>query len=289
MKQWRVRYVSRQCLVCDGSLTASQIPGLLQCSSCSFVTADVSLTPEELAALYGEGYFSGEEYGDYLGDRKTIQRNFSARLNKILRYVPQPSTKRLFEIGAAYGLFLDVARNRFAEVEGIDISGPATAYARTDLGLNVTEGDFLDYEIRKPIDVACMWDTIEHLQSPHLYIEKLARNMPPKGAIVITTGDIASMMAKWRGKRWRQIHPPTHLHYFSKATLAKLLNRYGFRVVYDGYDGMYRSVDFMSYYILVRRQNRPGLYSALKRTGLLNWNLYLNLYDIVFMIAEKTA
>lgn len=281
--------MNRQCLVCDGSFANSPIPGLLQCTGCSFVTADVSLTLEQLAALYGEGYFSGEEYGDYLGDRKTIQRNFTTRLNTVLRYVPQPSTKRLFEIGAAYGLFLDVARKHFADVEGIDISGPATAYARKELGLNVTEGDFLDYEITKPIDIACMWDTIEHLPNPHLYIEKLSRHMMPGGVVVITTGDIASLMARWRGKKWRQIHPPTHLHYFAKATLAKLLERYGFRVIHTSYDGMYRSIDLIAHIILVLHQKRPGLYSALKRTGVLNWDLYMNLYDIVFMIGEKTA
>jgi hypothetical protein len=27
----------------------------------------------------------------------------------------------------------------------------------------------------------------------------------------------------WRGERWRQIHPPTHLYYFSAATLRKAL------------------------------------------------------------------
>ena len=55
----------------------------------------------------------------------------------------------------------------------------------------------------------------------------------------MTTGDIGSLMARWRGARWRQIHPPTHLHYFSKLTLAQLLERHGFTVAYAGYDGMY--------------------------------------------------
>lgn len=282
--------MSRQCLVCDqDAFTGSRIPGLLQCSRCSFVTADLSLTPEQLAGLYGERYYLGDEYGDYLGCRNTIQRNFRSALNIIERYSPQPSGKRLFEIGAAYGLFLDVARQQYAEVEGIDISGYATAYARNQLGLKVAAGDFLDYEITRPIDVACLWDTIEHVQNPHLYIEKLARHMNPGAVVAITTGDIASGMARLRGKRWRQIHPPTHLHYFSRQTLAKLLEKHGLRVVHTSYDGMYRSVDLIAHILLVIRRQRQGVYSALKRVGLLNWDLYMNLYDIVLMIGQKTA
>ena len=44
----------------------------------------------------------------------------------------------------------------------------------------------------------------------------------------------------------------------------------------------------MAYILLTIKQKRPAIYAALKRTGFLNWNLYLNLYDIVFLIARKS-
>ena len=50
---------------------------------------------------------------------------------------------------------------------------------------------------------------------------------------------------------------------------------------------MFRSMDSMAYMILVLRNHRPALYAAVKRTGILSWDLYLNLYDIMFVIAEK--
>ena len=50
---------------------------------------------------------------------------------------------------------------------------------------------------------------------------------------------------------------------------------------------MYRSVDTMAYILLNIKRSRPGIYRALKRSRVLNWNLYLNLYDIVYMIATK--
>ena len=39
------------------------------------------------------------------------------------------------------------------------------------MGVSATTRDFLDYAQRDPVDVVCMWDTIEHLQHPHAYNE----------------------------------------------------------------------------------------------------------------------
>jgi SAM-dependent methyltransferase len=275
------------CLVCGGQHRPSSLPGLLQCAACGFVTANVDLSPEALRELYTSRYFAGDEYRDYVGERALFEKHFRLRLKTLLQYVPAPRDKRLVEIGSAYGFFLAVAREHFKSVEGIDISADAVGYAVRELGLAATAGDFLDYPLAQPVDVVCMWDTIEHLQHPHLYIERTSENMNSGGMIAITTGDIASPMARMRGAKWRQIHPPTHLHYFSKATLTKLLDRCGFTVRYSGSDGAYRSLDTIAYIILTIKHQQPRLYQALKKTSLLRLDFYLNMYDIMFLIAEK--
>jgi SAM-dependent methyltransferase len=276
------------CLVCGGAYGRSPLPGLLQCARCGFISADVELSDAEIRGLYAEDYFKGAEYLDYVADRATIQKHFRARLRRLLRYVPDPANRRLFEIGAAYGFFLDVARERFQHVSGIDISADAVRYAREELGLAVEAGDFLDHPVAGGLDVVCLWDTIEHLQHPDRYVEKIAAEMAPGGVIAVTTGDISSRVARWRGAKWRQIHPPTHLHYFSRQSLTRLLERCGFSVSYIGYDGGYRSADMMAYILLAIKRDRADLYRVLKRTGLLNWTLYLNLYDIMYVIARRT-
>jgi 2-polyprenyl-3-methyl-5-hydroxy-6-metoxy-1,4-benzoquinol methylase len=274
------------CLVCGGVYHESNLPGLLACRSCHFLTANVRLSRHELTELYSSKYFAGEEYKDYLAERELIEKHFRIRLKTLLQHVRNPSSKRLFEIGSAFGFFLSVAKDHFASATGIDISHDAVEYASNTLGLPVHFGDFLEYRLPEKVDVICLWDTIEHLQDPHLYLEKAAANLNPGGVIAITTGDIGSWVARFRGGRWRQIHPPTHLHYFSKATLSRLLGKYGFMVRYSKYEGMYRSLDTMAHIILNVKHRQPKLYSALKKTGLLRWDLYLNLYDIMFVVAE---
>jgi cyclopropane fatty-acyl-phospholipid synthase-like methyltransferase len=277
------------CLVCGGTYAPSRLAGLRHCTQCGFITADVNLTRTQLEQLYTARYFTGEEYRDYVSERPTIEKHFRVRIKRLLRYVTDAREKRLFEIGCAYGFFLSVAREHFGSVAGIDLSADAATYAAETLGLSVHVGDFDDYEFPEPPNVICLWDTIEHLAHPGRYLKKIAYNMQPGGIVALTTGDIGSLVARLRGARWRQIHPPTHLHYFSKATLCRLLERYGYAVRYCGYDGMHRSVDTMAYMILSLRHNRPRLYQKLQRTGLLNWSIYLNLYDILFVIAEKKS
>jgi hypothetical protein len=73
-------------------------------------------------------------------------------------------------------------------------------------------------------------------------LEKLATDVKPGGLVAVSTGDIASLLARHQGSRWRLIHPPTHLWYFSAATLSALLEAVGFepiRVVRPHY---YRSL-----------------------------------------------
>ena len=276
-----------RCIVCGGKFCPSRIAGLLECEGCRFTTADLSIPEEDLRQLYTERYFAGEEYRDYLGDRPVIEKQFRLRLRKLLKFVQCPVEKNMFEIGCAYGFFLSVAKSAFRSVEGVDLSTGATAYASNILGVNAHSQGFLTYEFGIVPDILCMWDTIEHLRRPDLYIRKIAETLPPGGLLALTTSDLDSFVARIRGSKWRQIHPPTHLHYFSRDTLERLLRRYGFVVKEIGTEGVYRSADTMAYIILCLRSKRPALYARLRQMGLLNWDLYLNLGDIVFVVAEK--
>jgi SAM-dependent methyltransferase len=275
------------CLVCGGNFRQSRISGLLTCQECKFTTADLAISEEQMRQLYTANYFAGDEYRDYISDRPVLERQFRLRLRRLLKFVPEPHTKSLFEIGCAHGFFLALAEKKFRFAEGIDISSDAAEYARQILGVNAKSSEFLTYEFVKAPDVVCMWDTIEHLRRPDLYIEKIANSFPRGGVLALTTADLDSWVARARGSKWRQIHPPTHLHYFSRKTLSRLLDRNGLEIKYMRSEGMYRRVETMAYIVLCLKYNRPNLYGRLRKTRLLNWDLYLNLGDIVFVVAEK--
>ena len=168
-----------KCLVCDGINFKDYYPGIVQCQDCGFITADLHLTEEQQRQLYGHDYFHGGEYADYIRDRNVIKKNFQKRLQTVLEYKREG---RLLELGCAYGVFLELAQRHFG-VSGYDISEEAVRYANEVLGVDVHCSDLLDDENvgQKSIDVVTMWDVIEHLRWPNLYIERVARLLKKGG------------------------------------------------------------------------------------------------------------
>ncbi len=276
--------MSSACLVCGGGDLIAHLEILLRCPTCGFVTADVD-QPVDAAQLYGEGYFRGEEYLDYEHEEAFFKRNFRKRLDDLRR---RRSGGRLLEIGAAYGFFLDLARPHF-DVIGYEIGAAAARHAREVLGIDVRSEDFLAAPAAEigPVDVTVMWDVIEHLQHPDRFVARVSELSRPGALLYVTTGDIGSALARWRGRQWRMIHPPTHLHYFSRDTLTRLLAAHGFRVLETRHVGVARSLRQVLYSVLVLRLGRERAYRALARVVPPTWGFTVNTFDIMLMIAEK--
>jgi SAM-dependent methyltransferase len=162
------------------------------------------------------------------------------------------------------------------------------ALDRVRVHFDVRDTDFLGENLDTgTFDVGCMYDCIEHLRSPQRFLKKIGSILKPGGYLFLTTGDIESPLARIKGQSWRLIEPPIHIHYFSRKTLETLLNRNGFEVIYNRYCGFYRSLDFTAYRILVLSKLSPGLYTYLSKWGLAQASFYLNLYDIMYVIAKK--
>lgn len=280
--------LNNNCIVCHSNRSTLIYPGILKCDDCDYVFANLKLSQSDFELLYSSDYFNGEEYSDYLTDRVNHERNFKLRLKQLNKYIDLSKYNSLLEIGCAYGFFLNLVKNRFERVVGVDVTSSGISYAKDKLQLDVYKSDLLKWDFKgKNFNIACMWDVIEHLKSPDLYLEKISKNMASGGVIALTTGDIDSIMAKLRGKRWRLIHPPTHAHYFSKNTLTRLLDRYGYDVVNIEYCGSYRSIDNIAYNIFVLRLKIPFIYKILKNIRITSLSVYLNLYDIMYVIAKK--
>lgn len=273
------------CLVCGTGSFEPHLEILLKCQSCGFVTARTDGVID-YRALYDGDYFKGEEYLDYAADEAFFKKNFRRRLADVLRYTPGG---RLLEIGAAYGFFLDLAREHF-DVLGFEVNAEAVNHARERFGLDVRTDDFLQGSVDNiggPVDVAVMWDVIEHLEHPEQFIERIASMTRPGGMLHVTTGDIGSSLARLRGRKWRMIHPPTHLHYFDRRTLPLLLAKYGFRTLEVSSVGVARSFRQILYSILVLHLRVAGAYGACERILPPSLGFTLNTFDIMRVSAIR--
>jgi hypothetical protein len=278
------------CPVCQSiEADAPVLESLARCRRCGFIflprTPDL---PERVNALYAGDYFTGGEFGDYAEQHPTFARNFRAYLSRMAAV--GVTSGRLLEVGCAYGFFLEQARTAF-DAAGIDVNAPAIDAARA-LGVRAEFADFLSYAPPSPLDVVCLWDTIEHLLDPGAYLSRARDVLVDRGWIFLTTGDIGSLVARVRGPRWRMIHPPSHVNYFSRDTMTRLLHTHGFDVASIRSVGTWRDARNAAHLLglfsqrpIVRRTAAAA--EAMFARGLPSFGFYLNFHDIMFVAARK--
>jgi 2-polyprenyl-3-methyl-5-hydroxy-6-metoxy-1,4-benzoquinol methylase len=249
----------------------------------------MEVTKEQLKGIYSENYFQGNEYYDYISDKPAIQKNFGKRLNQIHIDPKSYINLNTLEIGCAYGFFGEVFTNYFKNVPytGIDVVPEVINYGKSVLELNLVLEDFLTYSTDKKYSHVFMWDVIEHLPRPDLFIDKISREILNEGELHITTGDIDALLSRIQKENWRMIHPPSHLHYFSKHTLVQLLNNYGFVIKKITYDSVYRSVKQIFYSLFLLNKPYRRFIEKIFNNIPERWFVSLNTFDIMHIVAMK--
>jgi SAM-dependent methyltransferase len=218
------------------------------CLDCGHLFADPCPSPELITALY-----SRVEDPDYEGEAAGRTQNFASILSRLIRRLPQKG--RLFDVGAATGILLDLARRRGFEPDGIELSRWAVQVAAEKYRLQVRQGAFesaaLDNEHYAAVT---MIDFIEHTPTPFPAVKKAGEILEPGGILALVTPDIHSLAARLAGRRWWHLRP-AHLAFFSRDSLAALLGRAGFSIVEE----RRYSWTFSLHYLLSRKSASAGL------------------------------
>jgi 2-polyprenyl-3-methyl-5-hydroxy-6-metoxy-1,4-benzoquinol methylase len=219
----------------------------------------------------------------------TIQKNYSERLKEISNRHIDKTKMNALEIGCAYGFFGEVFTKKFvnASYSGIDIVPEAIDYGRNILGLNLYQQNYLTFTSVEQYTHIFMWDVIEHLEHPDLFLQKISQEMIKNGELHISTGDINALLPRIQKQNWRLIHPPSHLHYFSKHTLTALLKKYNFKIKCVKYKPVYRSVRQIFYSLLVLNRKGNKLIDNMVKHIPEKWHVPLNTYDIMYIIALR--
>jgi 2-polyprenyl-3-methyl-5-hydroxy-6-metoxy-1,4-benzoquinol methylase len=284
-------YGMKKCIICNNDIFSPLYNNTLkQCRACSFITANLEIDEEKLKRLYSEKYFKGEEYLDYVMEKDCLQKNFIQRLKYIQKLVPYSNIKTALELGCAYGFFAEVFKKLYpkAHYTGIDIVSEAIEYGTQELRQNLILGDFLAMDIQhNHFSDIFLWDVIEHLKDPRAFLEKICCCLQTSGRLYITTGDIGALLPRVLKDRWRLIHPPTHVHYFSKKTLGKLLAQYNFKVLNISYPVIYRSARQIFYSLFLLHRKPSMLLKKIHAKIPESLYIPINTFDIMFIIAVK--
>ncbi|MGA9348254.1 MAG: class I SAM-dependent methyltransferase [Anaerolineae bacterium] len=149
------------------------------------------------------------------------------RLRELMAEVPGARYDTVVDVGAGFGIFLDVMREEgtFRQIIGIE-PNPHLAETCRRKGFAVIEKAVEEVaEAEVQADVVTCFEVLEHVFDPLDFLQACRRILRPGGLLVFTTLTISGFDLQVLWERARGIHPPHHLNFISVDGFRQLLRR----------------------------------------------------------------
>lgn len=221
---------------------------IYRCPNCSLEFIDKKLSKKELQKLYSRDYFTNQlkgvgGYKDYNSLTKELTAEAEKRLDFISKFT---ANKKILDVGAGGGVFLQTAQKRGYKTYGNDISPFARdAFAKSKIPFfygSIGKGLFG----KNRFDIITAWDVFEHVSDIQQVTMTLSSLLTPGGFLFLTTPNTKSWDAKLLGKRWYGYQKaPEHLTFFNKKSIKIILEFNGLKLVQVQSWGFVRSIDFI--------------------------------------------
>lgn len=139
-----------------------------------------------------------------------------------------PSTK-LLDVGAGNGRMLDLVRPHVGEVHATEIT-PSHVRSLRSRGYHVIDQPLEDILPDGRYDVICMFAVLEHVPNVGGFLEHLKLFLAPGASVFIEVPDLHDPLASYYDvPAYRDFYyRDYHLYYFTKVSLARLLDGHGY-------------------------------------------------------------
>lgn len=242
-----------RCLLCGGSrlrrdnyaaaslnLTAEH--GVSRCRDCRLLFLNPRPTEAEYEQLYsGSGGELARQYpvpeGFYEAREAPRLAEYGRKLDILASH---GISGRILEIGCCTGLFLNEARQRGFEVEGIEPGEDNRRIARSRFGLELHAGRIEGHDFAPgSFDVVFTSHVFEHLADPLAVARRTCEWVRPGGFLMAEVPNQFNTLPKLRSRwlrrikrRERSIRSIHHTVFFSPRTLRLLGRLSGFEIVH---------------------------------------------------------
>ena len=216
------------CPACKSNKVKSyNICGLLKCFECQIVFDRAVKQGEKGNLDLTKEFFSEEEELD-LWDKCFEKVNNQGTLRILNAFLDK---KTLLEIGIGSGSFLNAARKKGFDVEGVELSSVRTKKVSQKYNILVHEGFIKDFKpADRRFDIIVMRHVLEHMVDPAAILSGLKRLLSPNGIVYICVPNVQSFEARLPG--WSS-YLPYHLFYYCPASLRKVVEKAHYRILYE--------------------------------------------------------
>jgi 2-polyprenyl-3-methyl-5-hydroxy-6-metoxy-1,4-benzoquinol methylase len=179
--------------------------------------------------------YSKEDSDDHYDYRR--ERFGRERVQLLERHCQTLRDKKLVDIGCGNGYFISVAKESCGQTFGTEFSDRLRTFAAKKTGLPIFS-ESLDQLPETGFDVVTMFDVIEHVPDPNLFIAAVDRILNPGGHLLIFTPNFDSFGIRVMGNRSSIIDPTEHIILYTLRSLRFLAARFGYQVVYTETAGL---------------------------------------------------
>lgn len=255
---------------------------IVTCGVCSLVFVQEKVTANDLDAHYAQVVDPS-----YHEDNVECLNYYFRVLRKLIEKT-HPGPGRLLDVGCSRGWFLDTMTDW--QGYGNEISRVDAGIAQQKHGDRIFNGAFEDYPLKKEFfDVITLQDVFDHMRDPVGTLAKCHSMLKPGGLLVIKVHNISCLYAKLAGKKFYAVIPPSHLFYYDKNTLKRILERTGFRMTDSRFIAHLLRIQTILFRLT--QGNNRSLYSALHRMVAGTWvgkmAVRKNLHDVITVMAVR--
>ena len=164
---------------------------------------------------------------------KPSEDSSHGRITRRLQHRP-PS--RILDLGCSSGLLAERLRGLGHQVVGVDVNEIDGVRERTDYFVRADLNEGIPSEVGSGFDIVLVADVLEHVLSPGTLITQVREILSPSGTAIFCVPNIAHWYPRFRATLGmfdydqRGILDATHLRFFTRRSLVKLIERRGLAI-----------------------------------------------------------